>query len=94
MLYINMSDKDKLFLILYFEVKNSTIGFKTNQIMYGLYENIRKSLDDTVKVFIIPQRTTDEVKFEILNVKDASDEKIQELIDISNKYINNINHQN
>lgn len=82
-----MQDKDKLFLILYFGVKNSSDSFKTNQIMYGLYENIRKSLDDTVKVFIIPQRTTDEVKFEILNVNNASEEKIQELIDISNKYI-------
>jgi len=82
-----MQDKDKLFLILYFGVKNSADSFKTNQIMYGLYENIRKSLDDTVKVFIIPQRTTDEVKFEILNVNNASAEKIQELIDISNKYI-------
>lgn len=85
-----MLDKDKLFLILYFGVKNAQNGFKTNQIMYGLYENIRKSVDDSIKVFIIPQRTTDEVKFEFLNVKNVSDEKIQELTETCNKFIDKI----
>ena len=85
-----MLDKDKLFLILYFGVKNVQSGFKTNQIMYGLYENIRKSVDDSIKVFVIPQRTTDEVKFEFLNVQNVSDKKIQELTETCNKFIESI----
>lgn len=85
-----MLDKDKLFLILYFGVKSVDMTLKTNQIMYGLYENIRKSVDDSIKVFVIPQRTTDEVKFEFLNVKDVSDEKIQELTEKCNKIIQKI----
>ena len=85
-----MLDKDKLFLILYFGVKDTPMTLKVNQVMYGLYKNIRSSVDDSIKVFIIPERTNDQVKFEFLNVQNVSDEKIQELTEVCNKFIDQI----
>lgn len=76
-----MEDKDKLFLIVYFGVKSVKDMLYSNQIMSGFYQRIKNTLDDTVKVFIVPQRTTDEIKFEILNTENISEEKIQKLID-------------
>ena len=85
-----MLDEDKLFLILYFGVKDTPMTLKVNQVMYGLYKNIRSSVDDSIKVFIIPERTNDQVKFEFLNVQNVSDEKIQELTEVCNKFIDQI----
>ena len=82
-----MQDKDKLFLIIYFGVKNRPMDIRTNQIMIGFYENIKKTLDDTVKVYVVPQPTTDEVKFELLNVEKVSDEKITKIINLYQKVL-------
>lgn len=82
-----MQDKDKLFLIIYFGVKNRPMDIRTNQIMIGFYENIKKTLDDTVKVYVVPQPTIDEVKFELLNVEKVSDEKITKIINLYQKVL-------
>ena len=82
-----MQDKDKLFLVVYFGVKNRPMDIRTNQIMVGFYENLKKTLDDTVKVYLTPQPTTDEIKFELLNVENVSDEKITEITNLYQKVL-------
>ena len=57
-----MQDKDKLFLVVYFGVQHRPMDLKTNQMMIGFYENLKKTLDDTVNVYLVPEVTTDEVK--------------------------------
>ena len=82
-----MLDKDKLFLIINFGGQHRS----KDQVLHGmnqLYESIKKTLDDSIKVYVIPQATNDEVKFEFLNVKDCTDDYIKEL---TNKLDNIIN---
>lgn len=82
-----MTDKDKLFLIVYFGVKSMDV-FKGNQIMIGFYEKLKQTLDDTIKLYVVPQRTTDEIKFEILNIENVSDDKITSLEKIYQEFLN------
>lgn len=82
-----MTDKDKLFLIVYFGVKSMDV-FKGNQIMIGFYEKLKQTLDDTIKLYVVPQRTTDEIKFEILNTENVSDDKIISLEKIYQEFLN------
>lgn len=82
-----MTDKDKLFLIVYFGVKSMDV-FKGNQIMIGFYEKLKQTLDDTIKLYVVPQRTTDEIKFEILNTENISDDKIISLEKIYQEFLN------
>lgn len=82
-----MTDKDKLFLIVYFGVKSMDV-FKGNQIMIGFYEKLKQTLDDTIKLYVVPQRTTDEIKFEILNTENVSDDKITSLEKIYKEFLN------
>ena len=82
-----MIDKDKLFLIVYFGVKSMDV-FKGNQIMIGFYEKLKQTLDDTIKLYVVPQRTTDEIKFEILNTENVSDDKIISLEKIYQEFLN------
>lgn len=82
-----MTDKDKLFLIVYFGVKSMDV-FKGNQIMIGFYEKLKQTLDDTIKLYVVPQRTTDEIKFEILNIENVSDDKIISLEKIYQEFLN------
>lgn len=82
-----MQDKDKLFLVVYFGVKNRAFDIKTQQTMIGFYEQLKKTMDDTVKVYVVPQPTTNEIKFELLNVKVATEEKINEIEEIYQKVL-------
>jgi hypothetical protein len=82
-----MTDKDKLFLIVYFGVKSMDV-FKGNQIMIGFYEKLKQTLDDTIKLYVVPQRTTNEIKFEILNTENVSDDKITSLEKIYKEFLN------
>jgi len=82
-----MTDKDKLFLIVYFGVKSMDV-FKGNQIMIGFYEKLKQTLDDTIKLYVVPQRITDEIKFEILNTENVSDDKITSLEKIYKEFLN------
>ena len=82
-----MTDKDKLFLIVYFGVKSMDV-FNGNQIMIGFYEKLKQTLDDTIKLYVVPQRTTDEIKFEILNIENVSDDKITSLEKIYQEFLN------
>ena len=82
-----MQDKDKLFLVIYFGVKNRPFNMRTQQMMIGFHEQIKKTLDDTVKVYLTPQPTTDEIKFELLNVEKVSDEKITEITNLYQKVL-------
>ena len=82
-----MTDKDKLFLIVYFGVKSMDV-FKGNQIMIGFYEKLKQTLDDTIKLYVVPQRTTDEIKFEILNTENVLDDKITSLEKIYQEFLN------
>ena len=82
-----MTDKDKLFLIVYFGVKSMDV-FKGNQIMIGFYEKLKQTLDDTIKLYVVPQRTTDDIKFEILNIENVSDDKITSLEKIYQEFLN------
>lgn len=81
-----MEDKDKLFLVVYFGVKNMDV-FKGTQALMGFATHLKNNVDDSVKTFVIPQRTTDEIRMEILNPENVSDEKIKELIDIYNELL-------
>jgi len=83
----NMQDKDKLFLVVYFGVKSIPNTLKGNQVMMGFAERFKRSVDESVKTFVIPQRTTDEIKMEILNPETVSDEKIEEMTEIYNKLL-------
>lgn len=83
----NMQDKDKLFLVVYFGVKSIPNTLKGNQVMMGFAERFKRSVDESVKTFVIPQRTTDEIKMEILNPETVSDEKIDEMTEIYNKLL-------
>lgn len=82
-----MQDKDKLFLIVYFGVKNRPWGLQTNQMLIGFYEQLKKTMDDTIKVYVVPQVTTDEVKFELLNVETVSEEKLDKITNIYQKVL-------
>lgn len=83
----NMQDKDKLFLVVYFGVKSIPNTLRGNQVMMGFAERVKQSVDESVKTFVIPQRTTDEIKMEILNPETVSDEKIEEMTEIYNKLL-------
>lgn len=89
-----MEDKDKLFLVVYFGVKDRPMDIRTNQMMIGFHENLRKTLDDTVKVYVIPQITTNEVKMELLNVEKVSDEKIDEITKLYEKVLDAFKQEN
>lgn len=82
-----MLDRDKLFLIVNFGMEHRSREQGLNG-MYQLYNNLKKTLDDSIKLYVVPQCTTDEVKFEFLNVKDCSDDYIKEL---TNKLENILN---
>ena len=82
-----MQDKDKLFLVVYFGVKSIPDTLRGSQIMMGFAERFKRSVDDSVKTFVIPQRTTDEIKMEILNPQFVSEEKIEEMTNIYNKLL-------
>lgn len=82
-----MQDKDKLFLVVYFGVKSIPNTLKGNQVMMGFAERFKRSVDESVKTFVIPQRTTDEIKMEILNPETVSEEKIEEMTNIYNKLL-------
>lgn len=88
-----MKDKDKLFLIVYFGVKNRPMDIRTNQIMIGFYENIKKTLDDTVKVYVVPQPTTDSVKFELLHIKEVGEDKFNEIENKFNLVLKALHHE-
>lgn len=77
-----MQDKDKLFLVVYFGVKNRSYDLRTQQTMIGFYEQIKKTMDETVKVYVVPQVTTNEIKFELLNIENVSEERIKEIEEI------------
>ena len=83
-----MKDKDKLFLVVYFGTKDITNKAMGNAAMTGLYERLKNTLDDSVKVYIIPQRTTAEVKMEILHFNEVSEDKINELDQIYQQILN------
>ena len=76
-----MLDKDKLMLICYFGIKSyqDSSPFRINQIMAGFGQKLVNSFDESVKAFVIPQRTTDKISFEILNIKDCPQEKLDEI---------------
>jgi len=82
-----MQDKDKLFLVVYFGVKSIPATLKGSQIIMGFAEKLNNNVDQSVKTFIIPQRTTDEIKMEILNPQSVSDEKIEEMTKIYNQIL-------
>ena len=82
-----MQDKDKLFLVVYFGVNSIPNTMKGNQIMMGFAERFKHSVDDSVKTFVIPQRTTDDIKMEILNPESVSEEKIEEMTNIYNQLL-------
>ena len=82
-----MLDKDKLMFVVYFGVKSMPNNFKVNQMLIGWSENLKRSFDDSVKTFVVPQRTTDEIKMEILNPELVSEEKIEQLIKIYNEFL-------
>ena len=77
-----MLDKDKLILVVYFGVKSMPNNFKVNQMIIGWAERLKQSFDDSVKTFVIPQRTTDEIKMEMLNSKLVSEDKINYMIEV------------
>jgi len=82
-----MEDKDKLFLVVYFGVKSIPNTLRGSQVMMGFAERFKNSVDQSVKTFVIPQRTTDEIKMEILNPQTVSEEKIEEMTNVYNKLI-------
>ena len=82
-----MQDKDKLFLVVYFGVKSIPNTLKGSQIIMGFAERFKHSVDESVKTFVIPQRTTDEIKMEILNPETVSEEKIEEMTNTYNKLL-------
>jgi len=82
-----MKDKDKLFLVVYFGVKSIPNTLKGSQIIMGFAERFKRSVDDSVKTFVIPQRTTDEIKMEILNPEIVSEDKIEEMTNTYNKLL-------
>ncbi len=82
-----MQDKDKLFLVVYFGVKSIPNTLKGSQIIMGFAERFKNSVDDSVKTFVIPQRTTDEIKMEILNPEIVSEDKIEEMTNTYNKLL-------
>ena len=82
-----MQDKDKLFLVVYFGVNSIPNTTKGNQVIMGFAERFKRSVDDSVKTFVIPQRTTDEIKMEILNPESVSEEKIEEMTNIYNQLL-------
>ena len=83
-----MQDKDKLFLVVYFGVKNRQFDMRTQQTMIGFYEQLKKTMDDTVKVYVVPQATTDEIKFELLNIENVSEDRIKEIEQIYQNVLN------
>jgi len=82
-----MQDKDKLFLVVYFGVKSIPDTLKGSQVIMGFAERFKNSVDQSVKTFVIPQRTTDEIKMEILNPETVSEEKIEEMTNTYNKLL-------
>lgn len=86
-----MKDKDKLFLIVYFGVKNKPVGPMTSQMLIGFYNNLKSTLDDSIKCYVVPQPTTDEIHMELLNVETCSDEKIERIEKLYQFVVNEFN---
>ena len=82
-----MQDKDKLFLVVYFGVKSIPDTLRGSQVMMAFAEKFKNSVDQSVKTFVIPQRTTDEIQMEILNPQSVSEEKIEEMTKIYNQLL-------
>ena len=82
-----MQDKDKLFLVVYFGVKSIPDTLRGSQVIMGFAEKFKNSVDQSVKTFVIPQRTTDEIKMEILNPQSVSEEKIEEMTKVYNQLL-------
>ena len=84
-----MQDKDKLFLVVYFGVEGAN-SFYSNQVMAGFYEKLKSTLDDTIKVYVVPQRSTKEIKMELLNIENCSEEKLSNIEKIYQEILNEI----
>jgi hypothetical protein len=80
-------DTDKSFSVVYFGVNSIANTMKGNQVTMGFAERFKHSVDDSVKTFVIPQRTTDDIKMEILNPESVSEEKIEEMTNIYNQLL-------
>lgn len=90
---IIMKDKDKLFLVVYFGVNNSYSKDYNFHTLVNLENSLLTSLDDSVKLFVIPQLMSDTIKLELLNVEKCSNEKIDEIMRTYELVINKIKNE-
>ena len=80
-------DKDKLFLIAYFGVKDQRDKLNSLMMIQQFDKYLNSRLDDNVIFFILPNPESNIVTIELLNVKDCDDKKLDELKNIYNRFL-------
>lgn len=80
-------DKDKLFLIAYFGVKDQRDKLNSLMMIQQFDKYLNSRLDDSVIFFILPNPESNIVTIELLNVKDCDDKKLDELKNIYNRFL-------
>lgn len=82
-----LMDKDKLFLIAYFGVKDQRDKLNSLMMIQQFDKYLNSKLDDSVIFFILPNPESNVVTIELLNVKDCDDKKLDELKNIYNQFL-------
>lgn len=83
-----LMNKDKLFLIAYFGVKDQKDKLNSLMMIQQFDRYLTTKLDDnSVKFFILPNPESNIVTIELLNVKDCDDQKLEELKNIYIKFL-------
>ena len=68
-----MLDKDKLILIVYFGVDGFELR-REREEMINCREVLRSQFDDSVKILVLPDRSSESIKVETINPQLLSDE--------------------
>lgn len=74
-----MLDKDKLILIVYFGIDGFELR-RSREEMINCREVLRSQFDDSVKILVLPDRSSESIKVETINPQLLSDEDYREKV--------------
>jgi hypothetical protein len=75
-----MLDKDKLILIVYFGLYGIELKSRAYTEMINCREVLRSYFDDSVKILVLPDRSSESIKVETINPQLLSDEDYREKV--------------
>ena len=86
-----MLDKYKLILIVYFGIDGYTLQSRAYTEMINCHESLISQFDDSVKILVLPERSSESIKDETINPQILSDkdyrEKVMPIIEKAEKVI-------